>query len=249
MLLTLPIREVLPATPRARIVRVDLDGRTFDYAAGQAVAVGTHGQPRRRPYSIAAAPEDARREGWLELLVGVDERGEPGHHLTIEPGARLDVEGPHGSFTFPANPEETRFVFIAGGTGIAPLRAMLRHALAIPHREVGVCYSARAHDEFAYEQELQALAHEGRIELRQTVTRPVGDAWSGARGRLGHAELQPLVHGPATLCFICGPPALVEGISKILQELGIARHRIKVEDWGWPLRGSENSEGRSENES
>ena len=49
----------------------------------------------------------------------------------------VDVEGPLGSFTFPADPEERRFVFIAGGTGIAPLRAMLRHALDIPHREIG----------------------------------------------------------------------------------------------------------------
>ena len=71
MLLTLPIREVVRATPRARIVQLDLDGRTFDYAAGQAVLVGA-GNQRKRPYSIAGAPEDAIRSGYLELLVGVD---------------------------------------------------------------------------------------------------------------------------------------------------------------------------------
>lgn len=232
MLLTLPIREILPATPRARIVRFDLGTTTFDYAAGQAVVVGNHGQPRRRPYSIAAAPEDARREGWIELLVGVDQRGAAGEHLTLERGARIDLQGPLGAFTFPANPEEQRFVFIAGGTGIAPLRSMLRHALVIPHREVGLYYSARTPEDFAYEAELTSLARERRIELKQTVTRPVDDSWTGARGRLGRADLQPLVHGPATLCFICGPPGLVEGISTILQELGIARHRIMAEEWG-----------------
>ena len=68
MLVTLPIREVLPATPRARIVRFDLGGRSFDYAAGQAVLVATAGVAKRRPYSIAAAPEDARRDGALLAL-------------------------------------------------------------------------------------------------------------------------------------------------------------------------------------
>jgi ferredoxin-NADP reductase len=231
VLLTLAIREVLPATPRARIVRLELGGAVFDYAAGQAVLVGTAGGPKR-PYSVAGSPEEARREGCLELLVGVDANGAPGPHLALERGRVVDVNGPLGTFTFPPAPAERRFVFIAGGTGIAPLRAMLHHALAIPHEEIGLLYSARTPDEFAYENELRALARGGRIEFRQTVTRTVGDAWSGARGRIGRAELQPLIHDPATLCFICGPPALVAEMSAILAEIGILRSRIRVEEWG-----------------
>ena len=231
MLLTLAIREVLPATPRARIVRIELGGAPFDYAAGQAILVGVPGGPKR-PYSVAASPEEARREGYLELLVGVDASGTPGPHLPLERGRVLDVNGPLGTFTFPAAPAERQFVFIAGGTGIAPLRAMLHHALAIPHNKIGLLYSARTPDEFAYENELRALARDGRIELRQTVTRTVSDLWSGPRGRIGRAELQPLVHNPATLCFICGPPALVAEMSALLAELGIERSRIRVEEWG-----------------
>jgi ferredoxin-NADP reductase len=231
VLLTLAIREVLPATPRARIVRIELGGAPFDYAAGQAILVGVPGGPKR-PYSVATSPEEARREGYLELLVGVDANGTPGPHLPLERGRVLDVNGPLGTFTFPAAPAERQFVFIAGGTGIAPLRAMLHHALAIPHNKIGLLYSARTPDEFAYENELRALARDGRIELRQTVIRTVSDLWSGPRGRIGRAELQPLVHNPATLCFICGPPALVAEMSALLAELGIERSRIRVEEWG-----------------
>lgn len=231
MLLTLPIREILVATPRARVVRLDLGGRDFQYAPGQAVFVGMHGAPKRKPYSIASAPEDVRREGWIELLVGLDATGKSGPELALDRGALVDIEGPVGTFTFPADPAERRFVFIAGGTGIAPLRAMLRHALAIPHREVGLVYSARTPDEFAFQEELRALAREGRIELRQTVTRNVGAEWNGGRGRIGRAELQPLVHDRETLCFICGPAALVDDTKRLLEELGISRERIKIEEW------------------
>jgi ferredoxin-NADP reductase len=230
-MLTRPIREVVRATPRARIVRIDLDHHPFLYAAGQAVRIASHGTATRKPYSIAAAPEDAAREDCLELLIGVDANGIAGPHLSLEPGTLVDVEGPLGSFIFPPEPPEERFVFIAGGTGIAPLRAMLRHALRIPHREIGVLYSARGPEEFAYHDELVELARERRIELRQTITREAAGEWSGGRGRFGRAELAPLVHDPSTLCFVCGPAALVDGTRKLLEELGIDPAKIRVEEW------------------
>jgi ferredoxin-NADP reductase len=231
VLVTVPIREVLPATPRARIVRLGLGRTRFGYRAGQAVLIARHNFTERRPYSIASAPEDAAREGVLELLVGVDTTGQAGPHLTLDAGAPVDVEGPVGTFTFPDNPAERRFVFIAGGTGIAPLRAMLRHALAIPHRDIGLFYSARTPQEFAFEREFRDLAAGGEIELRQTVTRASEAEWTGARGRLTRDALEELVHDPATLCFICGPPALVSEMPAILQDLGIPRERIRIEVW------------------
>jgi glycine betaine catabolism B len=230
--LTLPIREIVPATPRARVVRLDLNGQPFDYAAGQAAFVGRHGQADRRPYSLAASAEDARRDGWLEFLVGIEDGGQPGPHLTLQPGALVDVEGPIGAFTFPSDPVERRFVFIAGGTGIAPLRAMLHHALGIPHRDIGLFYSARTPDEFAFQSEFQAMAEAGDITLRQTVTRANEMVWSGSRGRLDRVALSELVHDPATLCFVCGPPALVADMPGVLGELGIPRERIRMEEWG-----------------
>ena len=230
-MVTLPIRDVQQATPRARILRLGLRGQSFAYLPGQAVKIATHGTAVRRPYSIAGSPEDAKRDDCLELLIGVDADGSPGPHLTLEPGAQIDVEGPLGSFTFPANPEEQRFVFIAGGTGIAPLRAMLHHALALPHRQIGVFYSARTPDEFAYQRELQALADTGQIELRETVTRTVDDGWQGTRGRIDREELRRLIHHPETLCFVCGPPSLVDEMPKLLGDLGVERRRIRLEEW------------------
>ena len=232
MTLTLRIRDVAPVTPRARLVRLDLDGHAFDYVAGQAVMVGNHGGDAMRPYSIASAPEDARRDRTIELLVGVRENGEPGDHLTLRAGGEVDVEGPLGSFVFPSSFAEPRVVFIAGGTGIAPLRAMLRHTLALrPAPGVGLLYSARTPDEFAFADEFRALAADRAIEFRQTITRETTLDWSGNRGRIDREALQPLVHGPDTLCFICGPRALVDDMPKLLKELGVSEEKIRIEEW------------------
>jgi len=231
VILTRPIRDVRLATPRARTVTLDLASTSFPYLAGQAVLVGAQGAERRRPYSIAAAPEESIREDSLELLIGVDAEGNPGGQLQLEPGALVDLEGPMGRFTFPPDPLERRFLFIAGGTGIAPLRAMLHHALNVPHEAIGLLFSARTPAEFAYEQEFRSLAAASRIELELRVTREVAHDWGGVRGRLGREDLAPLVHGRATLCFVCGPPALVQEIPQMLVDLGVPRERIKLEEW------------------
>jgi ferredoxin-NADP reductase len=229
--LTRPIRDVRPATPRARTVTIDLAGTPFPYLPGQAVFVGAHGAERRRPYSIAAAPEESVRDDSIELLVGVDAGGNPAGSLRLQPGALVDLDGPVGRFTFPPNPSERRFLFIAGGTGISPLRAMLHHALNVPHDAIGLLFSARTPSEFAYEQEFRSLAAASRIELELRVTREIAQDWSGVRGRLGRDDLVPLVHGGATLCFVCGPPALVHEIPQMLVDLGVPRERIKTEEW------------------
>lgn len=232
MRITLPIREVVPATPRARVVRLDLDGYSFEYLAGQAVLVGA-GVERKRPYSIADSPEDAALLGYLELLVGVDAAGEAGPHLPLKPGVPIEVEGPVGSFTFPRKPAERQFVFVAGGTGIAPLRAMLRHAIrpAAKHNRVGLLYSARTPDEFAFADEFRLLAESGLIEFRQTITRDTDQAWSGGRGRIDRDVLAGLIHGADTLCFVCGPAAMVDDVPKLLQEIGVGREKIRIEEW------------------
>ena len=204
----------------------------FPFEPGQAVWIGTHGQAQRKPYSIASAPEDVVREGRLQLLVGVDTNGSAGPHVRLEVGSPVDMDGPVGTFTFPQDPVERRFLFIAGGTGIAPMRSMLRHSVNVAHDAIGLLYSARLPEELAYVDELRAMSAAGTIELTLTVTRDVAHGvWTGARGRITRADLAPLVHDSRTLCFVCGPQAMVDEIPVLLESLGVSRARVRVEGW------------------
>jgi glycine betaine catabolism B len=232
-MLTLPIGDVITATPRARIVRIELGETVFDFSSGQAVLVASHGLDARKPYSIASSPEDARQRRYLELLIGIGADGSAGPHVTLETGHLVDVEGPLGAFTFPAAPIERHFVFVAGGTGIAPLRSMLRHALSrsVHAERIGLLYSARTPDDFAFADEFAELAASGRLDFLQTITRDTERDWSGARGRIDRDVLAALVRTPETLCFICGPAAMVDEMPRLLAELGVSRERIRIEEW------------------
>ena len=100
---------------------------------------------------------------------------------------------------------------------------MLHDALARGEQwAVSVVYSARTADEFAYGDELRALAKTRRIQLWQTVTREPAEAWTGRRGRIALHHLEEMVQDPETLCFVCGPHALVEDVPRLLQQAGVA---------------------------
>jgi ferredoxin-NADP reductase len=231
--LVLRVTSVRKATPSTRILRLDLAGAAFSYKAGQAAVIGPSGSADRVPYSIASAPEETARHGWLEFLIKLHADGRWGNGFSApRRGSRLGVHGPAGHFVFPDAPDERHFLFIAGGTGIAPLRSMIRHALC--RRQPGrmrVLYSARTAADFSYRRELRALARADQIELALTATREPAEGWRGGRGRITVSHLRPLVDDPQTLCFVCGPAAMVHDVPLFLQELGIDKRRIRLEEW------------------
>lgn len=232
---TIPIASVDAITPRSRLVTFDLQGRTLHFEPGQAVMAGAHGQDERRPYSIACSPERAAETGRLELLIAVEPDGALGANLgPASPGTRVDLEGPMGSFGLPPAIGAAWVLFVAGGTGIAPLRSMLDHLLRAPAaRRLALLYSARRSDEFAFIEELRAHAGAGRLDLHQTVTRNDSAIWTGRRGRIGLDQFDAVLHEPAaTLCVVCGPEAFVNESVATLKELGVPETQIRTESWG-----------------
>jgi ferredoxin-NADP reductase len=123
-------------------------------------------------------------------------------------------------------------LFVAGGTGIAPLRSMIQQAvLSRQGGRLHLLYSARTPGDFAYLPELRGLARQGHLELALTATREVPSRWRGDRGRITPERLAPLIATPETLCFVCGPAAMVDEVPRMLRDLGINGSRIRIEDW------------------
>jgi ferredoxin-NADP reductase len=248
---------VAPATPRSRLVTLDLREQPFAFRSGQAVLIGAPGDHPRRPYSISCSPERAADTHTLELLIALEADGTLGPHLAAAtPGSPIYLEGPLGTFVFPEDPPPQRLLFVAGGTGIAPLRAMIDHVLrrhppsprlppspglrrtsrrASPDHRISLLYSARNSDEFAFIEELRGHETRGRLELHQTVTRDDSTAWAGSRGRIGRSHFESVVHDPSnTMCFVCGPKAMVNESVSTLATLGVPAEAIRTEAWVFP---------------
>jgi ferredoxin-NADP reductase len=231
--LVLRVRSVRRATPASRIVTLDLDGASFPYRAGQVASLSPESAGDRVPYSIASAPEETAADSTLQFLIKFDSSGRWGDQFEpLHRGVRISVRGPSGSFVFPDAPTERRFLFIAGGTGIAPLRSMINHAVLTQRPgHIALLYSARTPHDFAYLPELRRMVRRGELQLTTTATRELSTRWRGARGRIAASQLAPLIEGPETLCFVCGPASMVSDVPPMLQGLGIEKSRIRLEDW------------------
>jgi CDP-4-dehydro-6-deoxyglucose reductase len=231
-LIAVTVRHVANATPRTRIIHLDLSTTPFAFHAGQAVMVGLQGSPLRKPYSIASAPWELAKTGTLQVLVQIDDSGGLDPHLELAaPGTVLDVEGPFGSFGLPPD-ADLPLLFVAGGTGIAPLRSILIEHLVRPTRQrVALVYSARFIDAFAFRPELAALEAAGRVSSYFTVTREERDDWAGRRGRISEALLKEALPSTDATCLVCGPPQLVKDTSELLMTLGVSAERILTEKY------------------
>jgi ferredoxin-NADP reductase len=216
------------------------------FEAGQAMMLGLAGQPLRKPYSIASSPEEAAATGRLQFLLGTEDDDDIGIHLR---GAGVEssvvAEGPLGSFVLPARLETSRVLFAAGGTGIAPLRAMWRSlAVRAPQVHVAFHYSARSPGHFVYLDELCKVEAEsgGRLVVVTHTTRVPESALSSSRGgaavptlalpgRIDRTRLASGLDAADTRAFVCGPPAFVDHVTRTLAELGVPSWRIHAEQW------------------
>ncbi len=228
--------ETVAETPRTKSLLLDIPGWA-GHRAGQHVDVrltAEDGYQAQRSYSIASPPEDPR----LALTVERLEDGEISPYLTDElrPGDRLELRGPIGGyFTWEAR-DGGPLLLVAGGSGIVPLMAMLRHraaaGAAVPTH---LLFSSRAYDEIIYRAELDRLAAaDGTLRVVHTLTRTQPPGWTGYRRRIDSDMLAEVAPPPAERprAFICGPTPLVEGVAAALVELGHDAARVKTERFG-----------------
>jgi NAD(P)H-flavin reductase len=226
------VHDIVRETPRAVFMRLDAAGGRLAFEAGQAAMVGLASRKARKPYSIASAPGEVRRSGSLGFLIEVGPDGQSQPNLDgAGPGSVVAVEGPIGAFVLPRRlPRE--LLLVAGGTGIAPLRAMMASALERPNPpSITVIYSARRPDEFAFLAELRRLSRRGRIRLCTTATRDADRRWRGRRGRVQQAWMNAFVKGRDPRCFVCGPEAFVVRMIEMLREAGVPARNIRREQY------------------
>jgi ferredoxin-NADP reductase len=207
------------------------------HLAGQHVDVrltADDGYQAQRSYSIASAPEDPRLAITVERL----DDGEVSPYLVgeVRVGDRIEMRGPIGGY-FVWKAESMRpLLLIAGGSGIVPLMAMLRHRAAAGRKaSARLLYSSRNFEDVIYKKELERLASSGDgLEVIQALTRSQPDSWRGYARRIDRDMVRdvawPVDQKPDA--FICGPTSFVETAASLLVDLGYEPSWVKTERFG-----------------
>jgi ferredoxin-NADP reductase len=227
--------EVIVETPQTKSLVLSVPGWT-GHLPGQHVDVrltAEDGYQAERSYSIASAPAGERVELTVERL----DDGEVSPYLTDELriGDKLEIRGPIGGYFTWDVAHGGPLLLIAGGSGVVPLMAILRHRAAQGnHVPTRVLYSSRSFDEIIYRDELAKLASDGAVDVVHTLTRSQPANWSGYRRRIDEAMLTEVAWSPAErpLAYVCGPTRLVESVASTLVALGHEPARVKTERFG-----------------
>jgi len=192
------------------------------------------GYQAQRSYSIASPPE----EPLLALTIQRLGDGEVSPYLTdeVRPGDAIELRGPIGGYFTWSVADGGPLLLVAGGSGIAPLMAMVRHrAAAGGGPPATLLYSSRSWDEIIFRDELARLdAADDGLRVVHTLTRAQPPGWTGY-GRRVDARMLAEVFGPpvpGAIAFACGPTPLVERAATELLALGYAPSQIRTERFG-----------------
>ncbi|MET0648333.1 MAG: ferredoxin reductase [Pyrinomonadaceae bacterium] len=232
--------EIRQETPKAKSLILDLPDWTT-HLAGQHVDVrltAEDGYQAQRSYSIASPPGDKH----LMLTVERIEDGEVSPYLTdgLRVGDRIELRGPIGGyFVWDARDgkhDGSPLFLVAGGSGIVPLMAMIRHRANSGNKvPTKLLYSSHSYDDVIYREELDRIsANDASLCVIHTLTRRRPPNWSGYGRRIDRAMLADTAWRPAEkpLAYTCGPTAFVETVATHLGELGYEPERIKTERFG-----------------
>jgi ferredoxin-NADP reductase len=206
------------------------------HVAGQHVDVrltAEDGYQTERSYSIASAPE----EPMVALTVERIDDGEVSPYLTEElrVGDQLELRGPFTSYFVWRKEDGGPLLLIAGGSGLVPLMAMLRHRAARTSTvEARLLLSARSVEDVLYRDELRRMATGDGIAVHHTFTREPPPDWGGFARRIDAEMLRTV--GPAPMrrprIYVCGPTAFVEQAADLLVKLGHEPAAIRTERFG-----------------
>ncbi len=228
--------EIGEETSRTKSLVLRMPDWPGGYRAGQHVDVrltAEDGYQAQRSYSIGSAPEDDH----LVLTVERLDDGEVSPYLVDElrPGDELELRGPIGGYFVWEESLGGPLVLVAGGSGVVPLRSMLRHWLHSP-RDVAVrlLYSSRRLGEVIYRDELLGYGELDQVEVRFALTREWPEDWTGHRGRIDQALLEQVAGRPADepRVYVCGPTGFVESAAGWLVGAGHQPGRIRTERFG-----------------
>lgn len=231
----IPVRiaDTQKISPTVKSFTLALDGKPFTFIPGQWIDcfVDIDGRTEVAGYSMTSSPTE---DGWFSIAVKFvgDNPVTDYLHDCAKVGDTLIVEGGAGDFHYTGD-EAHPIALIAGGIGITPIASIIRYIdksdLQVPTTLV---YSAIAPSELLFREEFEAIATRNlNFRAHFTVTRPHTEPWHGSTGRLDATALQEADIDANHLCYVCGPPEMIQTMLFALKEIGVPKERLRYEQW------------------
>ena len=226
------------ASDRVKLFTLELPSGG-NFKAGQHYDVrltAPDGYQAQRSYSLASSPGNTNL---IEIAIELIDDGEVSSyfHDSVEPGEMIEVRGPIGGH-FTWEPSHTKSsIFVAGGSGIAPIISMLRHRFTVNNNSPALLlFSVRTEDDILYREELERMSdNDPSLHVVTTVTRGTSKDWIGNTRRIDQGMIDSALVNTGVKpesAYVCGGSGFVESIADILLDTGLDFNQIHIERFG-----------------
>lgn len=182
----------------------------------------------KRSYSMSSSPTE---KGYLDFTIKLYPQGEFSPLIfSKKVGEKFGLLGPIGKFVFDENCKKA--AFLAAGSGITPLRSMMKYCIdkKLPI-DLVLLYSSKTPQDIIFREEFESWKDIESVKCVNTITRPDGTSWTGQTGRISVDLIRKHIDIEQSNFYICGPPDFVNNMVNILRELKIPEKKIKKEQW------------------
>ena len=232
------VTKVRVASDRVKLFTLEVP-TGGNFKAGQHYDVrltAPDGYQAQRSYSLASSPGDTNL---IEIAIELIDDGEVSSyfHDSVEPGEMIEVRGPIGGH-FTWEPSHTKSsIFVAGGSGIAPIISMLRHRFTVKNNAPALLlFSVRTEDDILYREELERMSdNDPSLHVVTTVTRGTSKDWIGNTRRIDQGMIDSALVNTGVKpesAYVCGGSGFVESIANILLDTGLDFKQIHIERFG-----------------
>ncbi len=232
------VTKVRVASDRVKLFTLEVP-TGGNFKAGQHYDVrltAPDGYQAQRSYSLASSPGDTNL---IEIAIELIDDGEVSSyfHDSVEPGEMIEVRGPIGGH-FTWEPSHTKSsIFVAGGSGIAPIISMLRHRVTVKNNAPALLlFSVRTEDDILYREELERMSdNDPSLHVVTTITRGTSKDWIGNTRRIDQGMIDSALVNTGVKpesAYVCGGSGFVESIADILLDTGLDFKQIHIERFG-----------------
>jgi len=224
------LRRIWGSSDRAKHLEFEVaNGKKFDFRPGQFIALHIYrnGEQHIRAFSIATAH---RADNCFELCLNLKREGDVSRWLLdLKAGSTIEFTGPYGVFRLYHSPDRVS-AFIATGTGIAPIRAMLQELYRQDHpEETWLIFGVQKEADILYRDEFEKLARENpSFHFIPTLSRPDPE-WKGHTGYV-QQQIRKYLSGKQGLhAYVCGTPKMVEDVRRLFRGMGYGPEAVSYE--------------------
>lgn len=232
------VTKVRVASDRVKLFTLEVP-TGGNFKAGQHYDVrltAPDGYQAQRSYSLVSSPGDTNL---IEIAIELIDDGEVSSyfHDSVEPGEMIEVRGPIGGH-FTWEPSHTKSsIFVAGGSGIAPIISMLRHRFTVKNNAPALLlFSVRTEDDILYREELERMSdNDPSLHVVTTITRGTSKDWIGNTRRIDQGMIDSALVNTGVKpesAYVCGGSGFVESIADILLDTGLDFKQIHIERFG-----------------